>query len=224
MPSSDSEVEREKTPVGAARIFKRSDLLPLAVIAIIAIILSIMVANRHPKMRPNAVHTNKQTTNTEAVADDRGRVNPAPAEERAQPLTLQFVRADSEEPSAERGYGENAVDGNPDPSLPHEIIIELVPPSTIKGFTYLPRQDESDHGIIRDFEFYVSNDGKNFGEPVTKGAFKSGREKKIEMFKPIRCRFIKLRALSEINGLAWSSAAEIGVIQDGQDVSSKDGH
>jgi hypothetical protein len=137
---------------------------------------------------------------------------------------------DSEETSAQHGYGENAVDGNPDtywhtewqnhsPGLPHEIIIELVPPAVIKGFTYLPPQVESDHGVIRDYEFYVSNDGRNFGQPVKKGAFKLGKEKKTETFPPVKCRFIKLKAVSEINGLPWTSAAEIGVIQNNADVS-----
>ncbi|HEY1787597.1 MAG TPA: discoidin domain-containing protein [Verrucomicrobiae bacterium] len=142
-------------------------------------------------------------------------------------VKLKFVKVDSEETNGEDGYGKNAVDGNPNtywhtewnrnsPGLPHEIIIELVPPSVIKGFTYLPRQDESDHGTIKDYEFYVSNDGTNFGEPIKKGEFETGKEEKIETFDPIKCRFIKLRAISEINGLPWTSAAEIRVIQNGE--------
>jgi hypothetical protein len=142
-------------------------------------------------------------------------------------VKLKFVKVDSEETNSQDGYGENAVDGNPNtywhtqwhgnsPGLPHEIIIELIPPSVIKGFTYLPRQDESDHGTIKDYEFYVSDDGKNFGQPVKKGTFEPGREEKVETFAPIKCRFIKLKAISEINGLPWTSAAEIGVIQSGE--------
>jgi F5/8 type C domain len=107
------------------------------------------------------------------------------------------------------------------PGLPHEIIIELIPPSIIKGFAYLPRQDESDHGTIKDFEFYVSNDGKDFGSPVKKSTFEPGKEEKIEIFAPMKCRFIKLKALSEINGLPWTSAAEIGVIQNDEDASAR---
>ena len=103
-------------------------------------------------------------------------------------------------------------DGNPE--HPHEIIIELVPPATIKGFTCLPRQDDSDHGEIKDYEFYVSNDGADFGQPVAKGSFEAGKElKTVKLIEPQTCRFIKLKALSEINGEAWTTAAEIGVIQ-----------
>jgi len=144
----------------------------------------------------------------------------------ASTVKLRFVSVDSEETNAENGYGANAVDGDPNtlwhtqwhgnnPGLPHEIVIELVPPSIIKGFTYLPRQDESDHGTIKDYEFYVSNDGKNFGQSVSQGTFEPGKEKTMETFAPVKCRFIKLKAISEINGLPWTSAAEIGVISIG---------
>lgn len=115
------------------------------------------------------------------------------------------------------------MDGNPNtiwhtqwqdasPAHPHEITIELSEPVTIKGFTCLPRQDEGDNGTIRDYEFYISEDGKEFGEPVIKGSFSSGKDKKTMAFEPKKCRYIKLRALSEINGEAWTSAAEIGIV------------
>ncbi len=148
-------------------------------------------------------------------------------------VKLKVVEVDSEETNSQDGHGENAVDGDPNtywhtqwqsnsPGPPHAIIIELLPPSVIKGFTYLPRQDESDHGTIKDYEFYVSDDGRNFGEPLKKGAFEPGKAEKVEAFEPIKCRFIKLKAISEINGLPWTSAAEIRVIQSGEDVSVKD--
>ena len=138
-------------------------------------------------------------------------------------ITLTVVSVDSEETAGEDGKGANAVDGNPDtiwhtqwqdanPECPHEIIIKLTPPALIKGFTYLPRQDDSDHGTIRDYEFYVSNDGQNFGQPVCKGTFENTKDKKIATFEPRECQYIKLKALSEVNGEAWTSAAEIGVI------------
>ena len=148
-------------------------------------------------------------------------------------VKLKFVKVDSEETHSQDGHGENAVDGNPNtywhtqwhgnsPGLPHEIIIELLPPSVFKGFTYLPRQDESDHGTIKDYELYVSDDGRNFGQPIKKGAFEPGKGEKIETFEPIKCHFIKLKAISEVNGLPWTSAAEIRVIQTGEDASVKD--
>jgi hypothetical protein len=137
--------------------------------------------------------------------------------------TLKVVRVDSEETSGEDGKGANAVDGNPgtfwhtqwqdaNPEPPHEIIIELSPACRIKGFTYLPRQDESENGTIKEYEFYVSSDGKEFGAPVKRGEFAGGKEKKTVTFEPKPCRFIKLKALSELNDQPWTSAAEIGVV------------
>ncbi len=98
------------------------------------------------------------------------------------------------------------------PPCPHEIVIELVPPATIKGFTYLPRQDDSENGTIKDYEFYVSDDGVDFGQPVSKGTFDNSKDLKTETFDPRKCRFIKLKALSEVNDQAWTSAAEVGVV------------
>lgn len=148
-------------------------------------------------------------------------------------VNLKFVKVDSEETNGQDGYGKNAVDGNPNtywhtqwhdksPGLPHEIVIELDPPSVIKGFTYLPRQDESDHGTIKDYEFYVSDDGVNFGQPVKTGEFAPGKDEKVETFKPVKCRFVELKAISEINGLPWTSAAEIRVIPVGENAAPKD--
>jgi hypothetical protein len=142
-------------------------------------------------------------------------------------VKLKLVKVDSEETNGENGYGKNAVDGNPNtywhtqwqgnaPGFPHEIVIELVPPCIIKGFGYLPRQDVSDHGTIKDYEFYVSNDRKHFGRPVKAGTFKPGKQESVETFEPVKCRYIKLKALSEINGLPWASAAEIRVIQNNE--------
>jgi endo-alpha-N-acetylgalactosaminidase len=150
-------------------------------------------------------------------AEDQAAVQP----------TLKVVKVDSEETAGEDGKGANAVDGDSatfwhtqwqdaSPAHPHEIIIELTPSCAIKGFTYLPRQDESDHGNIKGYEFYVSTDGKEFGEPVKKGTFEEGKEKKTVTFEPKTCRFIKLKALSEVNGEAWTSAAEIGVVVAGE--------
>ena len=145
-------------------------------------------------------------------------------------IVLKFIKVDSEETVGEDGHGTNAVDGKPgtfwhtewqddSPAPPHEIIVELVPPARIKGFTCLPRQDEQDgapmqNGNIKDYEFYVSNDGKDFGKPVKKGTFSEGPEKKTVTFDPVQCRFIKLKTLSEINDQAWTSVAEIGVIPE----------
>ena len=138
---------------------------------------------------------------------------------------LAVVRVDSAETVGEDAKGENAVDGNPDtiwhtqwqdanPEHPHEVVIQLETPGTLKGFTYLPRQGDNDHGDIKGYEFFVSNDGQNFGEPVAKGEFDANKDLKTVPFAPTAGRFIKLKALSEVNNETWASAAEIGVVRE----------
>jgi pimeloyl-ACP methyl ester carboxylesterase len=159
-----------------------------------------------------------------------GATVPAPVARAVQKLTLKVVRVDSEETAGEDGRSANAVDGNPNtfwhtqwqdnsPTHPHEIILQLDPPCTIKGLTYLPRQDVDDEGTIEGYEIYVSADGKNFGQPVKKGEFfPYGKDKKIVLFEPKQCGFVKLIALSDVNGRPWTSAAEIDVIQEDEQV------
>jgi len=172
-------------------------------------------ATRSTATSPLAPATTVETANPEVITN-------SPAATASQ-ITLTVVKVDSEETAGEDGKGANAVDGDPNtfwhtqwqdanPECPHEIIIKLNPPAMIKGFTYLPRQDDSDHGTIRDYEFYVSDDGHNFGQPVCKGTFENTKDKKTVTFEPRECQYIKLKALSEVNGEAWTSAAEIGVI------------
>jgi hypothetical protein len=144
-------------------------------------------------------------------------------------VTLKVVKADSEETAGEDGKAANAVDGNSEtiwhtqwqdnaPSCPHEIIIQLTPPSKIKGITYFPRQGETENGDIKEYEIYVSKDGTDFGQPVKKGVFERGKAKKIAGFPLTECGFIKLKALSEINDQAFTSAAEIGVVLESEKV------
>lgn len=148
---------------------------------------------------------------------------PSPAAQKLTEVTLVFIRADSEETETEDGKGANAVDGDPEthwhtqwgnstPECPHEVVIEMVPPVTIKGFTYLPRQDAGVNGSIKGYEFYVGQDGNDFSKPAALGEFKRSKGMQTVSFAPKAGRFIKLRAISEINGGAWTSAAEIGVV------------
>lgn len=151
------------------------------------------------------------------------------AAEKVENVTLKVVKADSEETAGEDAKAANAVDGNAEtiwhtqwqdasPSHPHEIVIEIQPACSIKGLTYLPRQGEMTNGDIKEYEVYLSTDGKDFGKPVRSGTFAAGKEKKTVVFKPARAGFIKLVAKSEINEQAWTSAAEIGIVQEGEKV------
>ena len=116
-----------------------------------------------------------------------------------------------------------AFDGNPNtfwhtqfqngvPPLPHEIQIDLGQTCSVDGFRYLPRQDAYTFGTIGQYEFYVSPDGTTWGSPVT-GTFANSRLEKEVTFAPSKVgRFIRLKALSEVNGVLVTSMAEINVL------------
>jgi endo-alpha-N-acetylgalactosaminidase len=156
----------------------------------------------------------------------------AQAARAAEKLALTVVKVDSEETAGEDGKGANAVDGNADtiwhtqwqdasPACPHEIVIKFEPACKIKGLSYLPRQGEGENGTIKDYEIYVSEDGKDFGQAVKTGTFDRGHDKQNVVFPAKMAGYIKLVAKSEVNDQAWSSAAEIGVIQEGEKVAAK---
>jgi hypothetical protein len=117
----------------------------------------------------------------------------------------------------------NAFDGNPNtfwhtqfqngvPPLPHEIQIDLGQTYSVDGFRYLPRQDAYTFGTIGQYEFYVSPDGTNWGSPVVTGTFANSLLEKEVTFASKVGRFIRLRALSEVNGVLVTSMAEINIL------------
>ena len=134
------------------------------------------------------------------------------------------VRADAQHGGYE---AENAIDGHPEtmwhtpwdgaaPKFPHHLIVELPKPAKFAGLTCLPRQDGNRNGWIKDYAVYVSADGKNWGEPVAKGAFKRGDElQTIQFAQPVETKFLKLVALSpSIAGSAFASLAELDIIPE----------
>ncbi|MCK4292183.1 MAG: discoidin domain-containing protein [Planctomycetes bacterium] len=107
--------------------------------------------------------------------------------------------------------------GAGDPPCPHEIVIDLGKPYDISGFGYLPRAGGG-NGTIKDFELYLSNNAKDFGTPAIKGAFaKRNAENIVKLPASVTARYVKLRALSEVNGRAWTSIAELRILTDGFD-------
>ncbi|MBO4590014.1 MAG: discoidin domain-containing protein [Bacteroidaceae bacterium] len=135
---------------------------------------------------------------------------------------LDVIFASSIEPS--EGSTEAFVDGDPSTfwhsmwsitvgTYPHWVDFDAGKQKTIKGITYLPRQD-SPNGHVKDYEIYVSSDGKKWGEPVAKGSFPRGMgENKVMFGKPVKARYIRFRALSEQRGTDYCSGAEFGIIE-----------
>ena len=92
-------------------------------------------------------------------------------------------------------------------------MIDLGEVYDIRGFAYLARQDGGWNGAFAKTEFAISESDKTFDETAATTTFSKVRKAQIvELPKPIRGRFVRIRALSEVNGMAWGSAAEIGVL------------
>lgn len=173
-----------------------------------------------------------------AAIDARGAKDPTPAEIRvevraADTVVLpqsgwKLVRVDSEETTvpAEPGQGTNAFDGDANtfwhtrwavgsaaPRPPHEIEINLGASYELEGFRYLPRQDQNAAGQIAEYAFYVSQDGENWGAEQAHGIFNTDKsEKEVRFAVPVQGQFIRLVALSEINGGPWTSVAELKML------------
>ena len=102
--------------------------------------------------------------------------------------------------------------GTNEPRHPHTIVIDMAKTYTVKAFTYLSRQDGNQNGMVKAYEFYLSTDGTTWGSPVASGEFKNTTAEQVATLStPKAGRYFKLVAKSEINGNAWTSAAEIGI-------------
>ena len=137
------------------------------------------------------------------------------------PVTV--LACSSEEP------GENAsnlVDGKPESiwhtaygvtvtKYPHSVDFDCSELKTIKGFTYLPRQDGGNNGNIKGYRVQLSQDGKTWSAPVAEGEFDRGAAlKRVSFATPQRARYLRFTALSSQNGLDFASGAEFTVLAE----------
>lgn len=99
-----------------------------------------------------------------------------------------------------------------EPRCPHTLVIDMVQSYNITAITYLARQDGNANGMVKSYEFYLSNDKNSWGSPVASGEFKNTTAlQTAKLNTPQTARYLKLIAKSEINGNAWSSCAELGI-------------
>ena len=137
---------------------------------------------------------------------------------------LQIAFASSQEP--DEGDAAYLVDGDPSTiwhtmysitlaKYPHWVDFDAGKQKMIRGFNYLARQDGSLNGCIKDYEIYVSNDNKTWGEPVAKGSFeKTAKLQKVMFGKPVKARYVRLRALNEQSGQDYASGAEFTLVTE----------
>lgn len=133
-----------------------------------------------------------------------------------------LVRFSSENASNQK-FARNAIDGDPgtwwhsrfgDNAVrpPHELVIDLGAPRTVRGFVHLGRQDASWNGAIKDVEFSVSDTPDHFGPPVVKAALARSKQPQTVPCQETRGRYVLLRALSEHTGGGFATVAELGII------------
>lgn len=151
---------------------------------------------------------------------------------------MNIIYVDSEELSTETSFpiraATNILDNDPithwhtewfltKPPHPHEVQVSLGNEYDVCAFTYLSRQDGSNRGMIKDFEFYVSNDVNNWGTPVATGTLLESTDLQEVTFTPKSGRYVRLVALSEIIGEYRTSMSELNVLYETSIVDPCDG-
>ena len=90
-------------------------------------------------------------------------------------------------------------------------MIDLGAEYSVSGFHYLARQDGGWNGAIARCDFSVSNQPDSFSETAATATFGKRKTAQAIACKPVKGRYVLIRALSEVNGGPWASAAEFGI-------------
>lgn len=134
---------------------------------------------------------------------------------------LSVLAADSQETVGEDGAAANVLDGDSatiwhtqwygsTAPLPHTIDLDLGGTYPVTDVYYLPRQNSA-NGRILGYEVYVSADGTTWGSAVAGGTFPVSTAEQAVTFAAKSGRYVRLRALSEVNGNPWTSVAELNI-------------
>ncbi len=136
-------------------------------------------------------------------------------------IPTKVIFASSQE--TDEGEAEHLTDGDPSTywhtmysvtmaNYPHWIDFDCGEVKTIKGFSFLPRQD-SRNGLIKDYKIQVSMDGKNWGEPVMNGTFpKDLKLRKVLFTQPVKARYLRFTALNSHDGQDYATGSEFSIL------------
>ena len=113
------------------------------------------------------------------------------------------------------------IDGDPatawyrehDKKLPVDIDIDMGKTENVSGFRYLPGQGGTE-GIVTHYQFYVSEDSKEW-KIADEGEFSNIKNNplwQVKEFKPVKARYIRLRALHNTQQNDAAGYAELDVI------------
>jgi len=100
---------------------------------------------------------------------------------------------------------------------PVDFVIDLGESYNITGFKYLPDQGRWNPGIIFNYEFYISSDGKKWGNPVSAGEFSNILNSPVwqtKSFEPTSGRYVKFCALSPVQENGRVGIAEFDLITE----------
>jgi hypothetical protein len=118
----------------------------------------------------------------------------------------------------------NAFDGTPETmwhsrwgekgdTYPYTIDIALGGLYPINGLEYLPRQIGT-NGMLGDYEIYVSRHTNDFGAPVAKGRFNTGKDLQTNAFPATWGKHVRIRMLNSIHSNHYAAASEFDLTQD----------
>ncbi|MCK3684537.1 glycoside hydrolase family 2 TIM barrel-domain containing protein [Maribellus sp. YY47] len=118
---------------------------------------------------------------------------------------------------------EKAIDNNPETiwhsdwrdeklGQPHFLQVDMGEVFTIRGFDYLPRQEQS-NGRMAEYNLEISVDGKTWKTVIDHARCWNTNRRQEKMFdQPEKARYFKVTTLREVDNSFYSSAAEVGVI------------
>lgn len=127
-------------------------------------------------------------------------------------------KSDEEIANLKKAYA--VIDGDPNTSwhqnkpLPVDLMIDMGKDEMLTGFRYLPDQNVWNPGIISNYEFFISSNGNDW-KLVSSGEFSNIKNNPLwqtKSFTPVKARYIKLRALKNIEGNQEIGYAEIDVV------------
>jgi hypothetical protein len=137
-------------------------------------------------------------------------------------LGAKIVEVDSEDPGNEAAH---VLDGDPETfwhtqwqptnaPMPHRLVIDLGRNMTVRGLTYLPRQDQA-NGRIKEAEIYLGNSTNAWGASAASVRWPDTAELQTLSFRePTAARYLRLEIRSEINGNPFASIADLDILAD----------
>ena len=98
--------------------------------------------------------------------------------------------------------------------FPQEVSVDMGKSQLVKAFTYLPRQDGKEGGLIDQYRVDISDNGKDW-QIARAGVFSNMEANPVQQLvilaKPVKCRYFKFEALHTNHGNGVS-VAELGII------------